>query len=94
MQNLMALCAVGVEGWIDFTLKDPNLPTKYYLRGAKRLNTTTKAWAALAGSCSWPTDHVLTSLMEDDRFADRLPELLEVFGEALTIQILIVHRCP
>jgi len=66
--------SLGCNGLVDVTLEDKRVQN-YHLKGYGRLNGACRHWLGVSSLAFYPVEGMAGSLLEDDRFLQRAPEL-------------------
>ena len=77
MRSLTAAALLGLDGLLEHTLAVPHAPL-YHLSGAKRFVGEARAFAVMAGICSFIGDSFIADVLEDNRIPRRIGELEEL----------------
>ena len=82
-RTLLAGYLTGVHSLVASVLAKPS-ESKYWLHGFDKLTTPALQFVAMAALCSYPSEGMLSELLEDDRVAKRADMLSDTLLEELT----------
>ena len=81
-RSLLAAMCLGLQGWVQYTRKDPRA-SDYYLHGFSHLQPNVLLYCAVAALASPVCDAVLMELLHDDRLAKRAGDIKEAMGSEI-----------
>ena len=74
MRTLLVSVMLGLQAYVDFLLDDVGC-SRYYLGGFRRGDSSVLRFAAVAATCSFPTDAAPAACLADDRLPRKLAEI-------------------